>query len=118
MEDVSDYLNPKEMVANKNTPNFKEDVANGKWQGTSISAIQEPEYARLPKSYDGLKNGHMCSHHLLIDDFCTAAYTGKMPVLNAWFAARTNIPGLIAIESARQGGVPMDVPDCGDAPTE
>jgi hypothetical protein len=58
----------------------------------------------------------MASHQFLIDDFCTAAYDGKQPILNAWFAARCNVPGLIAIESAKKGGIPLDVPDFGDAP--
>ena len=58
----------------------------------------------------------MASHQFLIDDFCKAAVTGENPALNAWFAARCNILGLIAIESAKQGGMPLPVPDMGDAP--
>lgn len=118
LTDVSDYVNPAEMVENKNLPDFKERVANGEWQWKSPAAIQAKDYERIPKSFEGLKNGHMASHQLLIDDFCTAVYEGKMPILNAWFAARCNIPGLMAIESAKRGGIPMDVPDLGDAPTE
>ena len=60
----------------------------------------------------------MASHQLLIDDFCTAIYNGSMPILNAWFAARTNIPGLVAIESQKQGGIPLPVPDMGEAPVK
>lgn len=116
LKDVSDYVNPEDMTANKDDPNFKERVANGEWQWSSFAPIHEKERARLPKSFEGLENGHMASHQFLIDDFCTAAYDGKQPILNAWFAARCNIPGLVAIESARLGGVPLDVPDLGDAP--
>ncbi|MBQ7368458.1 MAG: Gfo/Idh/MocA family oxidoreductase [Clostridia bacterium] len=118
LTDVSDYVNPKDMVENKHAPDFKEQVANGKWQWSSFAQVQAKECARLPKTYEGLENGHMASHQFLIDDFCTAAFTGKLPALNAWFAARCNIPGLIAIKSAKQGGIPLDVPDCGDAPKE
>lgn len=114
--DVSDYVNPQEMVQNKNHPDFKSMVANGSWQGKSIAAIQEKEYQRIPREYVGLSNGHMASHQLMIDDFCKAVYTGEMPALNAWFAARCNIPGLVALESAKQGGVMLEVPDCGDPP--
>ena len=39
-----------------------------------------------------------------------------MPYINAWRAARFTIPGLIAHESALQGGALLDVPDFGDAP--
>lgn len=116
LTDVSDYVNPKDMVENKHLADFKERVANGEWQWNSPAEIQSMEYARLPKEYAGLINGHMASHQLLIDDFCKAAYEKKQPILNAWFAARCNVPGLIAIESAKQGGIPMDVPDFGDMP--
>ncbi|MBO5842110.1 MAG: gfo/Idh/MocA family oxidoreductase, partial [Clostridia bacterium] len=76
------------------------------------------EYARLPELYldEKLPNGHMASHKLLIDDFCTAAYHGTLPKVNAWLAARFTVPGLVAHESAKQGGVLLDVPDFGDAP--
>jgi len=116
LTDVSDYVNPAKMVANKDLSDFKQLVAQGKWQWDSRAAVQEKEARRLPESYANLENGHMASHQFLIDDFCSAAYTGKIPALNAWFAARCNIPGLIAIESAKRGGIALDVPDCGDAP--
>ena len=60
------------------------------------------------------KNGHMASHQLLIDDFCTAAAAGKLPEVHAWLAARFTIPGLVAHESAKQGGVLLDIPDYGE----
>ncbi len=114
LTDVSDYVNPEDMVKNKDLPDFKQRVANGEWQWSSPAAIQAKEYARVPESFKGLKNGHMASHQLLIDDFCTAIYEGKTPILNAHFAARCNVPGLVAIESEKQGGIPLDVPDFGD----
>ena len=70
----------------------------------------------LPASYENQPNGHMASHQLLIDDFVTAAYYGRMPTVNAWKAARYTIPGLLAHESALRGGEPIDVPDFGEAP--
>jgi hypothetical protein len=118
LTDVSDYVNTSGMVQNKHLPDFKERVANAEWQWDDFAEVQKKEMARLPESYADIENGHMATHKFLIDDFCTAVYTGKMPVLNAWTAARFTIPGLVAIESAKLGGMPMDVPDCGDAPTE
>lgn len=114
--DVSDYVNPAAMVENKGTPDFMRKVADGAWQNDSIAQVQRKEYERIPDSYHGLRNGHMATHQLLIDDFCTAAVTGEIPALNAWFGARCNIPGLVAIESAKLGGVTLSVPDCGSAP--
>lgn len=114
LTDVSDYVNTKGMVENKHLPDFKNLVANGKWQWSDVAAVQEKEMERLPKSYENLTNGHMATHKFLIDDFCTAVYNHKHPVLNAWTAARFTIPGLVAIESANKGGIPLDVPDCGE----
>lgn len=116
LTDVSDYVNTKGMVENKNLPDFKNRVANGEWQWEDVAAVQEKEVARLPKEYENQPNGHMASHKLLIDDFCTAVYNHKTPVLNAWTSARYTIPGLVAIKSAEQGGIPLEVPDFGEGP--
>ena len=116
LTDLSDYVNPEAMTASRDLPDFKERVANGEWQWDGFSPVQDKEVARLPLEYEGLPNGHMGSHKFMIDDFCRAAYEGTMPAMNAWFAARSNIPGLVALESARLGGVTLDVPDLGEAP--
>ncbi len=118
LTDVSDYVNSYVMTENKNDPDFMNKVANGAWQGSDVSPIQDPEIARLPESYGPISNGHMGTHKFLIDDFCKAVYNHKQPILNAWTAARYTIPGLVAIESANKGGIPIDVPDCGDCPEE
>ena len=60
----------------------------------------------------------MASHKFLIDDFCKAVYDGTLPTVNAWLAARFTVPGIVAFESLKQDGVPMDVPDFGNPPTE
>ena len=115
LEDVSDLVNPVAMTENKGAEGFKNDVANHKWQWDSFSPVQSPE--RLPESYKGLHNGHMASHQFLIDDFCTAAYNGTVPTVSAWDAARYTVPGIVAYESLLQDGVPLDVPDFGNPPT-
>ncbi len=118
--EVSDTVNPVDMTAHKGDEDFKHNAANHKWQWNSFSPVQSNEKARLPESYDEIAeiNGHMASHQLLIDDFCTCVYEGKLPYVNAWQAARYTIPGIIAHDSALQGGVPMDIPDFGDAPND
>lgn len=114
LTDVSDYVNPRDMVASKHLPDFKNRVANGEWQATSMAAVQEKEIGRLPDSYASIINGHMGTHKFLVDDFCCAAYRQEHPILNAWTAARYTVPGLVAIESAKLGGMPLDVPDFGN----
>ena len=102
------------MVSHKNDEDFKNQVANGMWQWSSNSAVQANDVARLPKEYEGLPNGHMGSHQILMNDFVTAVYNNEQPILNAWRAARYTVPGLVAIESAKQGGIPLEVPDFGE----
>ncbi|MBR4866515.1 MAG: gfo/Idh/MocA family oxidoreductase, partial [Clostridia bacterium] len=118
IKDVSDEVNPAAMTEHKADPDFKHNAANHVWQGDSFSPVQADRVARLPQEYQGLPNGHMASHQFLIDDFCTAVQTGKLPYVNAWRAARYTIPGLMAHRSAMQSGIPMDIPDFGDPPEE
>lgn len=73
---------------------------------------------RLPKEFMGMENGHNGTHHFLINDFCCAVETGKLSPTNIWQVARWNIPGLLAHQSALQGGVAMDVPDLGEPPAD
>lgn len=65
-----------------------------------------------------LLTDHGGTHQFMVDDFCQAFATGKLSPTNAWQAARYNIPGLIAHESALKGGVMMDIPDLGNPPEE
>src|SRR5215207_8421811 len=74
------------------------------------------DVSRLPDSFRGVPTGHEGSHHFLVDDFARAVETGTMPPINAWTAARFTVPGIIAHQSAVQGGARLHVPDFGDAP--
>ena len=118
LQDISDDVNPIEMTRHKDEVDFKQKVANHTWQWNMFSPVQKTEYDRLPESFkkNGSVNGHMASHQLLVDDFCTAVFFGSMPPVNAWRAARWTIPGLLAHQSALKNGEAMDVPDCGEAP--
>jgi predicted dehydrogenase len=72
--------------------------------------------SRLPKEFTGLHNGHEGSHHYLADDFARAVADKTLPPVNAWVAARYTLPGIVAHQSALQGGVQLEIPDHGDAP--
>jgi len=113
-EEVSDYVNLTELTEHKNDVDFKEKVANGEWQWSGNAPVQQKEVERLPEEFKDLPTGHMGSHKLLVDDFLRAVRENKQPILNAWKAARYTIPGLVAIESLKQGGIPLPVPDFGD----
>lgn len=114
-EDVSDLLNPSEATLHKNDPDFKAKTANGYWCNTEapIQAV-----TRLPKEFEGMGTGHAGTHKFMVDDFCQAYATGKLSPTNAWQAARYNLPGLIAHESAMAGGITMDIPDLGNPPSD
>ncbi len=71
---------------------------------------------RLPKEFVGAPNGHGGSHHFLVDDFVTAVSHRSLPTVDAWTAARFTLPGIIAHDSALQGGVRLSIPDFGEAP--
>lgn len=120
LTDVSDEVNPRAMTEHKGEDGFKEQVANHVWQWTDISPVQEENLAarNMTPEYEALLSGHMNSHKMLVDDFMTALHDGTLPVVNAWLSARFTVPGLVAHQSALQGGVLMDVPDFGDPPAE
>lgn len=112
-EDVSQELNPSEFEAHRGEEGFGAGIVNNKW-GNSFAPIQNTK--RLPSEFDSLPDGHAGTHKFMVDDFCKAAYTGKLSPTNAWVAARYNLPGLLAQQSALKDGEPLTIPDCGDPP--
>jgi hypothetical protein len=71
---------------------------------------------RLPAEIASLPTGHHGSHLFLVDDFVRACSTGALPPNHVWAAARYNIPGIIAHESATRDGELMPIPDFGEPP--
>lgn len=82
---------------------------------SGMASVHDP--SRLPREFLGLPNGHEGSHHFLVDDFVTAVNNKTLPPVNAWEAARYTFPGIVAHQSAVQGGARLPVPDLGDAET-
>ena len=117
MKDVTDELLPERLakLVREDYDAAIQEIAGGSGF-RETSPVQPLE--RLPESYKGIHNGHNGTHHFLIDDFCRAVETGKLSPTNIWQVARWNIPGLLAHESALQGGMPIDVPDLGNPPED
>ena len=117
MKCVTDELQPKSI-----SDMIKEDydVAVQKIADTAGFTETSPVQPtwRLPKEFEGIRNGHNGTHHFLIDDFCRAYASGKLSPTNIWAVARYNIPGLVAHMSAMAGGQLMDIPDLGDPPAD
>ena len=78
------------------------DVDPALMQSFASGTAKVQDRSRLPKAFDGAHNGHEGSHHFLADDFVRAVTTNTQPPINAWRAARFNLPGVIAFESARR----------------
>ncbi|MBQ8510918.1 MAG: Gfo/Idh/MocA family oxidoreductase [Clostridia bacterium] len=77
------------------------------------------DISRLPVSFRDIPDGgHNGSHPFLVDDFVRACVTGKLPPNNVWDAATCMIPGVIAHDSAMQGGKTLPVPFVGKAPAD
>lgn len=102
----NESLTPKEIATL--SPELRKDFESG------LSPVH-PVW-RLPKEFLGKLSGHHGSHQFLVDDFVRACHTGALPPNHIWAAARYNIPGLIAHESALLGGKLLEIPDLGDPP--
>lgn len=76
---------------------------------SGMAAVHDP--SRLPSSFAGAPNGHEGSHQFLADDFVRAVLTGRRPPVDAVRAAQFTAPGLVAHQSALQGGARLDIPE-------
>ncbi|MFZ3599357.1 Gfo/Idh/MocA family protein [Streptomyces sp. BH104] len=112
--DISGLLEPKPTMAPDDQS--LEHIAPELRAAFTSGSAPVHDRARLPREFDELHNGHEGSHHFLVDDFVTAVNTRTLPSVNAWVAARYTLPGIIAHDSARQGGTRLRIPDFGDAP--
>lgn len=117
MTDVTKFLQPENIssLIESNYADSIQKIADGAGY-LDTSPVQPTR--RLPKEFKGIENGHNGTQHFLIDDFCKAYETGKLSPTNIWQTARFNIPGLVAHQSALQGGITMDVPDLGNPPED
>jgi len=92
------------------------DVDPALMQSFASGTAKVQDRSRLPKEFEGAHNGHEGSHHFLADDFVRAVTGNTQPPVNAWTAAHFTLPGVVAYESAKQGGVRLPIPDFGDGP--
>ena len=123
LERVSDLLMPE--VYFELRDGKREEVNGRRWipdqTPVGIPSIEGfapiHDRSRLPIDFrDENVQPHFNSHPFLVDDFCRAVVSGKLPPCNVWESARWMVPGLVAHESAMQGGVLLDIPDFGAAP--
>ena len=75
---------------------------------------QEKYWYRLPKELH-VKTGHEGSHTHITHEFIQAILEDRHPEVNAWEAAAYTAPGLVAHQSALEGGKTLNIPDFGKA---
>ena len=118
IDDVSDIVNTNYLTRLKKTPEFdphSDPISERCHRG--FSPVHDVN--RLPEALRKIPDTvHYNSHPFLVDDFVRAVISGKLPPNNAWDSARYMIPGIMAHESALRDGMPMDIPDFGDAPED
>ncbi|HEY0692769.1 MAG TPA: Gfo/Idh/MocA family oxidoreductase [Kribbella sp.] len=114
VEDVSELLESAPSASLDDTSMVNVDPALRDAFLSGLAPVHDR--SRLPKEFTGLHNGHEGSHHFLADDFVRAVADRTIPPVNAWVAARYTLPGIVAHQSALQGGVQLEIPDHGDAP--
>ncbi|HEY8454304.1 MAG TPA: Gfo/Idh/MocA family oxidoreductase [Actinopolymorphaceae bacterium] len=115
VEDVTDLLRPRRS-ANLDDPEL-EGISPELREAFVSGCAPVHDRSSLPESYTGMHNGHEGSHHFLANDFVRAVVDKTLPPINAWVSARYCLPGIIAHESAKQGGVQLEIPDFGDPPS-
>jgi predicted dehydrogenase len=80
-----------------------------------------PEWERIPNYWNRLpetltrSGGHGGSHPFLTHEFVTALVEDREPVVDLYTALAMTVPGIIAQESALQGGIQLEVPSFGPA---
>lgn len=120
--DVSSLVNTEAYENAKKTMEHPEEgMLNYIKYHTGYSKIHNKE--RLPKEIRDLKSdfgycleGHNGSHRFLVDDFCRAVVSGLVPPNNVWDSAVYAVSGIVAHDSALQGGKTLPVPFFGNAP--
>ena len=66
---------------------------------------------RLAAPAEARSGGHGTSEYWLLHDFLAAVHGDASPPINVYRALDYTLPGVLAMESARLAGQPLDVPD-------
>ena len=74
------------------------------------------EAYRIALCEGNVYGGHGGSHAYLVNEFVDSVAHSRMPVINAWEAARYTAAGVMAHKSSMKDGETLSVPDWGDAP--
>ncbi len=107
--DISDLF----YTSGGQVPEDLDDIDPALIQSFVSGTAKVHDRSRLPESYQDAPNGHEGSHHYLADDFVRAAVTGEQPPIDAYRAALFTAPGIVALDSAKAGGIRLPIPEFG-----
>ena len=84
-------------------------------QGSTLEPYEEPKWWATGLLPAPLRHpsGHEGSHTFLTHEFVSVVLTGRKPVVDVHEAVAYTAPGIVAHQSALQGGVQMKVPSFG-----
>jgi predicted dehydrogenase len=90
--------------------------ANGYPQGVAkMEGYKQPNhYEKLPEPLR-IPSGHGGSHTFITHEFVSAIAEHRTPEVNVWEALAYTVPGIVAHQSALQGGKTMKIKDYGRA---
>jgi len=82
-----------------------------------IERFAPPDHVeRLPAPLRAVRSAHGNSHPFITHEFVSAIVEDRQPVVNVWEAIAYTLPGLVAHQSALQGGAQLKIRDFGAGP--
>jgi len=99
---------------------FEHNLAGAVWADKNGKHIVQPtkHHEWLPEPLASNLGGHGGAHAYLVHEFVDSVNRHRLPRINIWEAVRYCAPGLVAHQSALQGGRLLKVPDWGDPPED
>ena len=99
---------------------FEHNLAGAVWADKNGKQIVQPtkHHEWLPEPLASNLGGHGGAHAYLVHEFIDSVNRHRLPRINIWEAVRYCAPGLVAHQSALQGGRLLKVPDWGDPPED
>jgi len=97
---------------------FEASLAGTVWANKNGKEIVDTTTYReqLPNALASQLGGHEGSETYLVHEFVDSVNRQRLPRVNVWEAVRYCAPGIVAHQSALQGGQLLKVPDWGNAP--
>ena len=82
----------------------------------AIERFKVPDHReKLPPQLRGVQAPHGNSHPFITHEFIAAIVEDRLPAVNVWEAIAYTMPGLVAHQSALQGGAQLKIRDFGSA---